>query len=128
MASTQSSEELLTRMREIYDEIPNDHEAARIITSYPGIWVSSPELSHSAIDRIAELLGVESSTYIIASARKVISTQINDDAARANSIVALNEVVRKSPESVVAMLVLSDLLRMGNNPDYWRSGEGCRIR
>ena len=126
MASTQSSEELLTRMREIYDEIPNDHEAARIITSYPGIWVSSPELGQSALDRIAELLGVESSTYIIASARKVISTQINDDAARANSIVALNEVVRKSPESVVAMLVLSDLLRMGNNPDY--SGSANYLR
>ena len=105
-----------------YPTITRQHGSSRPIRHLGQL----PEPGQSALDRIAELLGVESSTYIIAGARKVISTQINDDAARANSIVALNEVVRKSPESVVAMLVLSDLLRMGNNPDY--SGSANYLR
>jgi tetratricopeptide (TPR) repeat protein len=118
MASSPSSDQLLEEMSKIFDELPEDHEAARIISSYPGIWISSPELGQSALERIDLLLGKESTTYIVAEARQVISTKIDDDASRANSIVALNGVIRRSPESVVAMLVLSDLLRMGSNPDY----------
>ena len=118
MANSPSNSDLLAEMAEIFKELSEDHESARIITAYPGIWESDPVLGQSALEQLDALLGRESSTYIIAEARQVIGTKVDDDAARANSIVSLNEVVRKSPDSVVAMLVLSDLLRMGKNPDY----------
>lgn len=117
---------VLERMASILDRLPEDHEAATIVISFPGIWSSDPELANRALDQIERLVGRNSDTYVIAEARRAASAEMIDEAERSRLVVALNDLVRRSPGSVGALLVLSDLLRTGADPDWSASATFLR--
>ena len=93
---------------------------------YPGIWVTDTELADRALESLKELSGEESTSYQIALGKRVVMLDRDDEIERAKSIVALNDIVRSFPGSIEAMLVLSDLLRGGDQPNL--SGAAAFLR
>ena len=116
----------ITMMRQLLTDAPDDPATSRILLATPGIWGRFPDVADEALEVLATITGNDAPSVVIARARRVLHQDSEDPKARADAVVALNDLLLRSPQSVSAMLVMSDLLRSGPTPDYERAANYLR--
>ena len=117
IAGSTLDDQAIDRLRSVMSELQGDAASAQVVSIFPDLWKKDPDLAESALEQTRLLLGENSQAYQIALGKRVSVLEMDDEGARAKSIVALNNIVQNSPGSIDAMLILSDLLRGGTKPD-----------
>ena len=120
-STTEQDQVNLELMDELYGKLREDSTTSRIILAYPNIWSVNPALANDALEQLGNLVGEDSQAYVLANARRIVTMGSDDPALRARAIVSLDEVLKKSPGSIEAMLLMSDLLQSGSEPDLPRA-------
>ena len=107
----------LQEFRRILQLVPDSVPAARLIATYPNVWLDDPELGETALENIARLTGEDSPATVTAMAIKATNLDEIDIAERAELIIKLDEVIKKSPGSIEALVLMSSILQKGDQKD-----------
>jgi tetratricopeptide (TPR) repeat protein len=107
----------LQEFRRILRLVPDSVPASRLIATYPNIWLNDPELGDSALRNIVRLTGEDSPATVTARAIKATNLDGIDIAERAELIIKLDEVIKKSPGSIEALVLMSSMLQKGKRKD-----------
>ena len=79
-------------------------------------WDNEPLVSQ-AIDRLEAMLGEGSPRVLLARASLLLRFRPQDDAATAQAMILLSDVLRRVPDSVAALVIMSKILRDGDDFD-----------
>ncbi len=107
----------LLEFRRILGLIPDSLPASRLIATYPNIWISDRETAEEALANIVRLSGDDSPETVTAKVIRASSLDDLETSERASLIIRLDEIIKKSPGSIDALVLMSGLLQKGNQND-----------
>ena len=107
----------LSEFNRILGLLPENVAAARLVATYPGIWRDDPDTAELALQTIVRLTGSDSPTSVTARVMKAINLDEIDFSERAKLIIQLDDVIKRSPGSIEALVLMSSLLQKGEQQD-----------
>ncbi|MBB48847.1 MAG: hypothetical protein CMJ33_10000 [Phycisphaerae bacterium] len=107
----------LSEFRRILGLLPENVSAARLVATYPDIWNDDPETAEIALQTIKRLTGEDSPTSTTVKVMKAITLDDIALAERAELIIQLDDVIKRSPGSIEALVLMSSLLQRGEQQD-----------
>ena len=107
----------LLEFERILTLIPESVSASRLVATYPEIWVEDPETAEIALQNIMKMTGENSPASVTIKVIKAINMTKLDFSERAELIIQLDDVIKKSPGSIEALVLMSSLLKRGEQPD-----------
>ena len=107
----------LLEFERILPLIPESVSASRLIATFPEIWSDDPETAEIALQNITRITGENSPASVTVKVIKAINLTELDFSERAELIIQLDDVIKKSPGSIEALVLMSSLLKRGEQPD-----------
>lgn len=107
----------LNEFRRILGLIPDSVSASRVVATFPEIWMDDPETAEMALQNIMRLTGENSPASVTIKVIKAINLKETNFSQRAVLIIQLDDVIKKSPGSIEALVLMSSLLKKGEQPD-----------
>lgn len=107
----------LLEFKRILRLIPESVSASRLVATFPEIWLEDPETAEVALQNIMRMTGENSPASVTIKVIKAINMTELDFSERAELIIQLDDVIKKSPGSIDALVLMSSLLKGGEQPD-----------
>ena len=101
----------------IMELIPESVSASRLVATFPEIWADSPKTAEVALQNIIRMTGENSPASVTVKVIKAINLTELDFSERAELIIQLDNVIKKSPGSIEALVLMSSMLKRGQQPD-----------
>ena len=108
---------ILLEFKRILNLIPDSVSASRLIATFPEIWLDDPETAEIALQNVMRMTGENSPASVTIKVIKAINMTEMDFSERAELIIQLDDVIKKSPGSIEALVLMSSLLKGGEQPD-----------
>ena len=108
---------ILLEFKRILNLIPDSVSASRLVATFPEIWLDDPETAEIALQNVMRMTGENSPASVTIKVIKAINMTEMDFSERAELIIQLDDVIKKSPGSIEALVLMSSLLKGGEQPD-----------